>query len=470
MLNFVNIFILIKSYHMKKIVGLAIIMIPTLGIFGQNTTTSKKDSAKTKDIEEVVIVGFGKQKKQNLTGSVSVVTEKSIEGRPVNNVVEALKGTAAGLSFNTGTGGGQLDNTASFDIRGGGTIGNTSSKALILIDGIEGDPSKLNPRDVASVSVLKDAAAASIYGSRGAFGVVIITTKSGKKGKTSITYDLMTKFTSPLLVPKMMDSESFAYYFNDAAKNAGMQPIFSNEIIDKIKKYKAGEITDATDWNSSEGNWNSYTNSWANTNWFKEFYTDMASSFEHNLSVAGGGEKSTYYFSANYLDQSGLQRHNPDHLNRYSVNGKIKADILPFLNLGYSTRFIRSDYNSSPYMNGFGGLFYHNIARRWPTVPIKDPTGHYMWGNEIPNLERSFNNNQQDILDQQLALIFTPIKNWVTNVELNYKIENFNTHTHYLPLYMYDQNGDKQPVGYGTGWGGAIDKPGGSYVNEYYWS
>lgn len=446
---------------MKKIVGIAILLIPAGGLLAQQS--SKKDTTKTKDIEEVVVVGFGKQKKQDLTGAVSVVSEKAIEGRPVNNVVEALKGTAAGLSFATGTGGGQLNNSPAFNIRGAGTVGNTSSSPLVLIDGLEGDPSKLNPRDVESVTILKDAAAASIYGSRAAFGVIIITTKSGKKGKTAVSYDLITRYSNPLLVPKMLDSESFAYYFNDAAGNANQGAIFSDDIIEKIKKYKAGQINE-TEWNTQDNDWAGYTHGWANNNYFKEFYRSWVPSNEHNLSIRGGSEKATYYISMNYLGQDGLMRHNPDNLKRYSINGKIKTDILPYLNMSYSSRFIRSDYNSPAYM---GGLFFHNIARRWPTFPLKDPYGNYVWGNEVTYLENSFSKNEQDFLDQQLIFIFSPIKGWDTNFEFNYKIENFTTNNKYQPIFRYDANGNAVPTNYRTG--APWDVNGGSDVSNYYW-
>lgn len=450
---------------MKKITSFACIILSSTFLYSQKaqTTNRKADTAtRSRDIEEVVVVGFGKQKKQNVTGSISVISEKAIEGRPVNNVVEALKGTAAGMSFNTGSGGGQLDNSASFNIRGLGTVGNTSSAPLVLIDGMEGDMSRINPRDVESVSVLKDASAASVYGSRAAFGVILVTTKSGRRGKASITYDLMTRYSTPIIIPKMMDSEMFANYFNEAASNAGFTPVFSAEVLQNIRDYKAGKITNETSWNPSEGNWKSYNRSWVNNNWFKEFYKQWAPATEHNINVRGGTEKTTYYLSANYLSQDGLNRFNPDQLNRYTLNGKFSAEILPFLNVKYSGRFVRSDYNSSAYMNE---LFYHNIARRWPTVPKYDNYGNYVYGNEIQNLERSFRKNQQDFLDQQLVFVLNPVKGWDTNLEFNYRIENNTTDSKYLPIYAYDKNGQPIPTNYLTG--ATWDKNGGSMVNNH---
>ncbi|HIB8181835.1 TPA: SusC/RagA family TonB-linked outer membrane protein [Elizabethkingia anophelis] len=429
----------------------------------QITLTMNTNNAreKTKDIDEVVVVGFGKQKKGNITGAVSTITEKAIEGRPINNAIQALQGTAGGLNFNLGGGGGQLDNALSFTIRGTGTIGNTSSSPLVLIDGVEGDLKSLNPRDIASISVLKDAASASIYGSRAPFGVILVTTKSGKSGKPVITYDLMTRFSTPLLQPSMMDSELFAYYFNEAAQNAGQNQIFSAETIEKIKNFKSGKLKYGTEWNEEGQGWRIYGDGFANNNWFKEFYRSWVPSTEHNLNIRGGAEKINYYFSANWLGTDGLMRHNPDKLNRYTLNGKITAQFLPFLQLTYSNRFTRTDYSSPAYMSG---LFYHNIARRWPTNSAKDPNGNYMPGSEIPELENSNRKNQEDILTQQVALVFAPTKAWETRAEFNYITTSNFTSTSFLPIYRYDNKSTPFPIGYDIG---GLNRPGASLSSEY---
>ena len=142
----------------------------------------------TEVMDEVVVVGFGTQKKVNLTGAVGIATAKEIESRPVTSATQALQGLVPGLQISTSTG--ELDKTADISIRGTGTIGEGSSGApLILIDGMEGDLNTVNPQDIENISVLKDAAASSIYGSRAPFGVILVTTKSGKKGKTNVNYN-----------------------------------------------------------------------------------------------------------------------------------------------------------------------------------------------------------------------------------------------------------------------------------------
>ena len=138
----------------------------------------------TQALEEVVVVGFGTQKKVNLTGAVTAVGSKEIAARPVNSVTDALQGVVPGMNFTTTSG--SLDSNKSFNIRGTATISSSAKVTpLVLIDGMEGDLNSLNPQDVDNISVLKDASASSIYGSRAAGGVVLVTTKSGKEGKTS---------------------------------------------------------------------------------------------------------------------------------------------------------------------------------------------------------------------------------------------------------------------------------------------
>lgn len=143
----------------------------------------------SKTLDEVVVVGFGTQKKVNLTGSVSMIDAKELEQRPVQNVVQALQGKIPGLNISASGNVGELNGSSSINIRGTGTIGNSSGAPLVLIDGMEGNMRELNPQDIENISVLKDAAASSIYGSRAPFGVVLITTKKGKEGTVKINYN-----------------------------------------------------------------------------------------------------------------------------------------------------------------------------------------------------------------------------------------------------------------------------------------
>ena len=162
-------------------------------------------------LDNVVIVGYGTQKKVNLTGAVSVVSSKTLDSRPVTSVAQALQGEVPGLNFSVGNAGGSLKSRMGLNIRGIGTIGEGSNAApLVLIDGSEGDLYSISPNDIESISVLKDASSSAIYGSRAAFGVILVTTKSGKEGRTNVSYNGNVRFSTATQIPEMPNSYDFA--------------------------------------------------------------------------------------------------------------------------------------------------------------------------------------------------------------------------------------------------------------------
>ncbi|HEY0177981.1 MAG TPA: TonB-dependent receptor plug domain-containing protein [Pedobacter sp.] len=270
-------------------------------IYRMDLTLAEVDNS----LDEVVVVGFGTQKKVNLTGAVGIVDAKALENRPVQNVTQSLQGLVPGLNISQNNG--SLESTASINIRGTGTIGEGSSASpLILVDGMEGSLNALNPQDVESISVLKDAAASSIYGSRAAFGVILVTTKRGKTGKVQVNYNNSFRQTSPVLMPEMMDSYTFALYFNDASTNGGSSPHFTEEHLQRIKDYQSGKITASIIPNPNNSQYwaDGYAAGNDNIDWYKVMYRDNSYSQEHNLSINGGTDKTTYYLSGNFLDQS----------------------------------------------------------------------------------------------------------------------------------------------------------------------
>ena len=244
----------------------------------------------TQTLDEVVVVGFGTQKKVNLTGAVATVDKKTLESRPVTSVSQALQGVMPGLNIDMNDKGGRLDYNPTMNIRGTGNL-NTGSSAspLVLIDGAEGDINSLNPQDIANISVLKDAAASAIYGSRAPFGVILVTTKSGEAGKATIQYSNNFRWSRPTNIPDMLDSYRFAKYFNAAQKNSGSGTtfIFTDDTIDRIQKYMAGEYPYTSDPNGSQGNnffpFNVASND--NQNWPRNFIDKTSFGQEHNLSI-----------------------------------------------------------------------------------------------------------------------------------------------------------------------------------------
>lgn len=411
-------------------------------------------------LDEVVVVGFGEQKKANLTGAVATIDSKILEARPVQNVGQMLQGVIPGLNLQSSGLGGELNQNLSFNIRGAGTIGSGSnSSALVLIDGMEGNMNGINPQDIETVTVLKDAAAASVYGSRAAFGVILITTKSGKKGKAKVNYNNNFRFAKPMGLPTMMDSYTFANYYNEAAINAGRSGVFSDEVLERIQGYQNGTFEPSTVANNNGDRWQYYGGSNGNTDWFKEQYKSSSFSQEHNLSVNGGNENADYYLSANFLDQGGLTRHGGDNFNRYALAAKINLHLNEKVSLNYNSRFVRQYYTKASHLND---LFYHNVARRWPTVPVLDPNGFYSDPSEIAQLRDGGRvNNYNDTYYTQAQLTYTPVKNWNIYASGNYRITNINNASNILPAYAYDVAGEPFPLSV------SYSSPGQTSVNEF---
>ena len=398
--------------------------------------TLKED---TKTLDEVVVVGFGTQKKSKVTGSVATLDSKTIAARPINSVVDAMQGSVPGLNFSVGGGGGQLDSPKTFNIRGVGSLGGSSTQPLVLIDGVEGDINALNPQDIETMSVLKDASTASIYGSRAAGGVVLITTKSGKEGKTVVNYNNSFRFNSPLNMPKMMDSWTWANYMNEASINSGYGAWFSDSKLEQIKKAQSDPTMQKMFINKDKNIWEVWDVPEllpiGNTDWLKEHFGGTHMSQEHNLSVSGGTEKYKVYLSANFLDQDGIMRHGKEGKQRYSMNAKLSAQVFKWLNVSYNARFTRENYDSPSIDKG---LFYHNACRYWPILPTTDPNGHYVFESYISRLKEGGRwETETDNLTQQVAFRATPIKGWIINAELNYRITNYNQHQDWMPVYAY---------------------------------
>lgn len=394
------------------------------------------------NLEEVVVVGFGKQKKVNLTGSVSVADKKVLESRPVSNAAAALQGAVPGLNITQTQG--DLETNPSINIRGNGTIGSGSSGSpLILIDGMEADINVINPQDIESISVLKDAAASSIYGSRAPFGVILITTKQGQEGKTSISYNNSFRFSNLINLAKSMDSYTFATYFNEAAANTpGAGAPFSNDQIQRIKDFRDGKITTTTVPNAS-GMWGDYYYSNDNIDWIDTVFKDTNFSQEHNLSITGGTKAVNYYASGNFTSQPGFVDWGHEGQKRYTLTGKFNAQIVSWLRMGYSSRWTRVDHERPSLLRNSD--FYANLLRQgWPTLPLYDPNG-YLFSAPSPVLGLATGGQSQKETDNyyhQLNALITPLEGWEINAEFNYHTLSQMTHWDIQKTYNHDVNGN----------------------------
>lgn len=414
-------------------------------------------------LNEIVVVGFGTQRKINLTGSVGVIDSKSIESRPVQNAVQALQGLIGGLNI-TNESGGSLGANPGINIRGITTIGQGSNGSpLVLVDGIETNLTGVNPQDIESVSVLKDAASSSIYGSRAPFGVILITTKNAKKGKPTITYTDNFKYTSPISIPQMADSYSFVLSMNSASKNAGWGDFFNSAMVARVKQYLDGEITTTTVPESGNPNlWaTGYFDGNDNINYYNVLYKQNVPSQEHNISLSGSSDKISYYISANYLKQSGLLNYGSDHAERYTTNAKIEATLNDYFKIKYNLRFSRNNLEQPTHM---GGMFYEDLARQiWPTKPLYDPNGNLFDDHILGLLNGGKENQQINTFTQNFQLILEPIKNWKIYGDINYKI---NSQFHHWDYKTYSQTGvDGKSVGNIWYYSFAAEQ---AYNNNYY--
>lgn len=237
-------------------------------------------------LNEVVVVGFGKQKKVNLTGSVSEISDQNISNRPVGQASAALQGLAPGVTVSQSSGrpGGDA---GTIRIRGVGTL--SSANPLVIIDGVEGDLNNLDPNMIASISVLKDAASASIYGSRAANGVILVTTKRSEDDGLAINYKGYVGWQEPTNLPDMVDAVDHMRLTNVAYVNTGREPLYPEELI---QNYIADGGVD--------------TDTYPDTDWQKEVLTGSGLMNSHFLTLSGGGGKVRFMTSFGYFDQKGI--------------------------------------------------------------------------------------------------------------------------------------------------------------------
>ncbi|WP_205461702.1 SusC/RagA family TonB-linked outer membrane protein [Mangrovibacterium lignilyticum] len=419
-------------------------------LVGEQSSIDVTMKESTIGVDEVVVVGFGTQKKVNLTGAVGVVDSEKLEARPVQNASQMLQGLVSGLNISQT--GGSLEDRPNINIRGTATIGQGSTGSpLVLIDGMEGDINALNPQDIESISVLKDAAASSIYGSRAPFGVILVTTKKGAEGKMVVNYNNNFRWSSPINVPDMMDSYTFATYFNDANINSGGGVFFDDDRMQRILDYQNGVTKDETLQNPDNPQYWGDGYGWghANNDWYDVIYRDYSFSQEHNMSISGGNKAIQYYASGNYLNQSGLMEFNNDKFKRYTTTLKLKAQLADWATASISNRFVREDYGRPA---SLGNSLFQDLARQgWPMLPVYDPNG-YLLSSPSPALalsDRGRDTSQKDWLYQQGQLVLEPIKDWLITGEINYRTENDFRHWDSQQTYNHDVDGN--PVLYDSG-------------------
>ena len=392
---------------------------------GSNLSVRLKEATGT--LEETVVVGYGVQKKVNLTGAVSTVKGEEMEQRPVADAIQALQGMVPGLTINSDAG---LGNSGSISLRGQGNLSGTSSP-YILVDGVEMDLSEVNPNDILSISVLKDAAACSIYGARAAYGVILVTTKRGEGGKMRVSYQGNTAWTTPTVLPDMVDSYTFAKFWNDGCVNAGSPRLYSDEKLSLLQQY-CNDPSSVDPWQELPAGGHSmnpaFENSESgigNTNYFDLHYKNFAFRQKHNVSLSGGNQKAQYFVSGGYYGEDGILRYADINLKRYNFNTSLQSQLTSWLKLTTNIKVHHMDRNT-PF--GDGGLsygFYHSLARFRPTVCDVDPNGNFTELTMIPYLQSgTYTNRQGDGIDATGGIVITPLKNWTINADYTYKMRH----------------------------------------------
>ena len=330
-------------------------------------------------LDEIVVVGYGTQKKEDLTGSISNISLADFESRPITSLSAGLSGLAPGIQITQSSGGRIGSNNASIRIRGIGTLNN--SNPLVLVDGVSSSMNDIDPNDVASISILKDAASAAIYGSRAANGVILITTKKGTEGTLSISYNAYVGWQQA--TKKQEYVTDFALWMelaNENRTNGNQSPIFPQADIDE--------------WRNSN---NPLTH--PNVDWYDIQTGSKAFLQSHSISVSGGSQNTTYRFSLGYLDQDGLQK--PNGQKRYNVRTHLESEIAKGFKLGTNLFYRWTDLNPRVNTSNGSGVDFNII----PGIPdIRSPDGR--WGgsqhtsvgivfNPLWNLTISEQNNRQ---------------------------------------------------------------------------
>jgi len=374
-------------------------------------------------LSEVVVVGYGTQKKTNLTGSVSTVTAKDIDSRPITSVATALQGTTPGVFINQNSGQPGRDDVL-IRIRGVGTLNN--SNPLVLVDGIEAPLNNINPADIESITVLKDAASSSIYGSRAANGVILVTTKRGDVNtKPSFYYDGYVGISEAVRLPEMVnDAVLFAQLRNEASTNFGNAPIYSDAQIAAFRN-RASEI---------------------NTNWVDELF-NPATIEQHTVGAAGGSGATNFRFSLGFLDQGGVIPNSG--FKRYNARLNLDTKVNDKVKIGTSISLVRGDRSSQ--MDDLGNLnsALTTTLQAHPTFPVKDDQGRWAIadaafsnvsrGNPLAAAEAStFRNISHDFLGNGY-IEYTPLEGLTVRgtVAANYQIDNGSTFNKSVSTYNW---------------------------------
>src|SRR5690554_1864069 len=294
-------------------------------------------------MNEIVVVGYGTQKKANLTGSMEVVSGDDLASRPAAQTTQLLQGQSPSMLITMGLRGAEPGSGQKIQIRGIGSITGDASP-LVLVDGVEMDMNLVDPSSIENITILKDASASAVYGSRAAFGVILIQTKRGSDRPIRLTYSNITSANVPYYVPDMLDSYTYATIFNQAQSNAGLGSVFGPEQMERIKGYIDG--TYPYPYNPDQPPFSIWRGRWdgnANINWPQLYFKDYSIQQKHNINLEGGNENTQYYASVGFQDQPGVMTWGNDNYQRYNILANITSQVNDWARLEFSGRFARTE-------------------------------------------------------------------------------------------------------------------------------
>jgi TonB-linked SusC/RagA family outer membrane protein len=380
-------------------------------VVGARAEISTTLSPDVQTLSEVVVVGYGTQDKKNITAAVSTVSPSQLENKPVTNMYQALQGLAPNLIIQQNVA--EPGSVQTLNIRGVGSF--TDNSPLIIVDGINVGAlglNYLNPNDVASITVLKDAASSAIYGSQAANGVIYIVTKSGNKDeKVSVEYNGMFGLQSPTTTPKAVEGWEFMTLKNEALVNSGLLPQFTPTQIAE-QRAKGSEP-------------------WA----YNELVNNVVPQFNQSLSVTGGTKNSSFLLSAGYLNQqsmlngSFIKDDQKFYYKRYNFRSNVSTQINKYIRADVNLAFTQSNNRNHPFSTG---IMMRDAMRTPRIYPIKDENGNFV----VPPLTSNsvfatlskggYKNTQANNLQGVLNVLITPIENLKININTsgNYSIYN----------------------------------------------
>ena len=373
-------------------------------------------------MDEVVVVGYGTQKKVNLTGSVGVVNGDKLVNRSAPNISKLIQGASPNLNINLTNSGGEPGASSTWNIRGMGSISGGSSP-LILIDGVESNIENVDPEAIESISILKDASASAIYGARAPFGVILLTTKKGSKNQPiRIQYNNNLSFDSPLSIPHFVDSYTWVDTYNHIQSNSGLAPVYPAEQVERVKGYIAG--TYKTEYNPDKPPVSIWRGRWdgnANYDWPSEYYKKSAFTQKHNVNVEGGGEKTQYYISSGYFDQGGLFSWGNDLYKRYNVMANFSSQINDWIRFDYSSKYSRTETDRPL---GIVGQPRSYILRSFLSFGPLMPKYNIDGTLSNPLVRALQSSGREHMTNNDLGITLRtelqPVKGWKTNISYNY--------------------------------------------------